>query len=303
VPIQIPVLDDRTFADLVSEARSLIPTFDPTWTNHNAADPGITLVELFAHLTEALVYRLDRVTRANLASFLSLLDGKRRTPEDLRGLDLPAEIRTTIVALRKLDRAVSTRDFETLALEADPLRRIERVRCVPRRNLVVDVERERQGHVSIIVLPTVAAESQLADLTALVAAYLEPRLLLTTRAHVVGPFFVPVRISVTVVPLADRLLADVRRRIVNAVRAFLDPHTGGGDGKGWPFGRNVFASEIFALLDRLSEVDFVTSVSLAATPQDRVLTLPNGQLIGVEVRPHELVRAEITEADVTVAAS
>ena len=126
---------------------------------------------------------------------------------------------------------------------------------------------------------------------------------MTTRAHVVGPFFVPVRISVAVVPLADRLLADVRRSIVNAVCAFLDPHTGGGDGKGWPFGRNVFASEIFALLDRLSEVDFVTSVSLTATPQDRVLTLPNGQLIGVEVRPHELVRAEITAADVTVAAS
>ena len=41
---------------------------------------GITLVELFAQSTEVLVYRLDRVT-SHLASFLSLLDGKQRTPE------------------------------------------------------------------------------------------------------------------------------------------------------------------------------------------------------------------------------
>jgi hypothetical protein len=300
MPIQVPVLDDRTFADLVSEARTLISTFDPTWTNHNLSDPGMTLVDLFAHLTEVQIYRLDRVTRANLASFLSLLDGKPRAARDLPGLDLPAEIRTTILGLRKLDRAVSRRDFETLALEADPLKRIERVRAVPRRNLFIDVDRERPGHMSIIVLPTVAAEPQLQELKALVAAYLEPRLLLTTRAHVLGPFHVPVHVTATVVPLADQLTADVQRSVVNAVTAFLDPHTGGDDGKGWPFGRNVFVSELFALIDRLPEVDFVTSLSLTASPSDRVRVLPNGKLIGIEIKPHELVRADIIPADVTV---
>jgi len=303
MPIQVPVLDDRTFADLVSEARTLIPTFDPTWTNHNLSDPGMTLVDLFAHLSEVLVYRLDRVTKANVASFLSLLDGRQRARKDLPALDLPAEIRTTILALRKLDRAVSSRDFETLALEADALKRIERVRAVPRRNLLVDVDRERQGHVSIIVLPSAAAEPQLSDLKALVAEYLEPRLLLTTRAHVLGPFYVPVHVAATVAPLADQLTADVQRSVVNAVTAFLDPHSGGDDGTGWPFGRNVFVSELFALIDRLPEVDFVTSLTLTATPPDRVRVLPNGKPIGIEIKPHELVRAQIQPGDVTVSAA
>ena len=78
MPLPIPVLDDRRFADLFTEARSLIPTYAPEWTNHNPSDPGITLIELFAHLTEMLIYRLDRVTTANTVAFLNLLDGKTR---------------------------------------------------------------------------------------------------------------------------------------------------------------------------------------------------------------------------------
>ena len=120
MPLQLPVLDDRRFADLVSEGRGLIPIYAPEWTNHNPSDPGITLVELFAHISEMLIYRLDRVTTANIAAFLNLLDGKSRTALELQGKDVAAEIRATIQALRKLDRAVTAADFETLAREADP---------------------------------------------------------------------------------------------------------------------------------------------------------------------------------------
>lgn len=302
MPLQIPVLDDRRFGDLVSEARSLIPTLAPDWTNHNLSDPGMTLVDLFAHLSDILIYRLDRVTAANIAAFLTLLDGKPHSGPPLKGQALAADVRTTILGVRKLDRAVSSRDFETLALEADPLKRIERVRCVPRRNLVVDVERERQGHVSIIVLPAESAEPQLGELKTLVADYLEPRLLLTTRAHVVGPFLLDVRVAMTVVPLPDQIRGDVQKAVVDAMATFLDPHRGGEDGTGWPFGRNVFASEIFALVDRLPEVDYVTSLTLTPTPPNRLQTLANGKLIGVDVRPHELVRFQMTPDDVTVSA-
>jgi hypothetical protein len=38
-----PILDDRKFQDIVSEARSLIPRYCPEWTDHNLSDPGITV--------------------------------------------------------------------------------------------------------------------------------------------------------------------------------------------------------------------------------------------------------------------
>jgi hypothetical protein len=302
LPLQLPVLDDRRFADLTAEGRGLIPTFAPEWTNHNPSDPGITLVELFAHMAEMLIYRLDRVTTANIAAFLNLLDGRTRTAEELEARDVAAEIRATVQGLRKLDRAVTAADFEVLALEADPEGRVERARCVPRRDLTADPDRERPGHVSVIILPTAAAEAELATLVPLVEEYLQPRVLLTTRPHVAGPFFVEVTVRVTVVPIPDQTEAAVKLLVAAAVAAFLDPHTGGEDGAGWPFGRNVFVSEVYALVDRLPAVDYVTDVDLSAPtiPADRLIRGPDGRQVGIEVRPHELVELADVVVDVAV---
>jgi hypothetical protein len=70
-----PKLDDRTFQDLVDEAKRLIPTYCPGWTDHNVSDPGITLIELFAYMTEQYLYRLNQVPEKNYVSFLNLLGG------------------------------------------------------------------------------------------------------------------------------------------------------------------------------------------------------------------------------------
>ena len=45
MPLQAPQLDDRTFDQLVEEAKARIPRYTPEWTNFNEADPGITLVQ------------------------------------------------------------------------------------------------------------------------------------------------------------------------------------------------------------------------------------------------------------------
>ncbi len=59
----VPNLDDRSFTDLVDEALSMLPQYAPKWTNYNPSDPGITLIELLAYLTEVMIYRLDRFAR------------------------------------------------------------------------------------------------------------------------------------------------------------------------------------------------------------------------------------------------
>jgi predicted phage baseplate assembly protein len=59
--LPVPNLDDRTFQDLVDEAKRLIPKYCPEWTNHNLTDPGVALIELFAWMTEQTLYRLNQV--------------------------------------------------------------------------------------------------------------------------------------------------------------------------------------------------------------------------------------------------
>ena len=68
-----PNLDDRTFQNLVNEARRRIPVYCPEWTDYNLSDPGITLIELFSWMTELLIYRLNRVPDKNYVKFLELL--------------------------------------------------------------------------------------------------------------------------------------------------------------------------------------------------------------------------------------
>ncbi|VVB91606.1 Uncharacterised protein [uncultured archaeon] len=71
--LPLPNLDDRTFNDLMKEARSLIPVYNKEWTNYNPSDPGITLLELFSWLTEISIYRTNKVQEENYRRFLELL--------------------------------------------------------------------------------------------------------------------------------------------------------------------------------------------------------------------------------------
>lgn len=73
MPLPALDLDDRTWGDLVDEARASIPTVAPPWTDHNIHDPGITLVELLAWLVEQDIYRVNRVPESHVRAFLALL--------------------------------------------------------------------------------------------------------------------------------------------------------------------------------------------------------------------------------------
>ena len=73
MPLTVPQLDDRSFEQLLAEVKQRIPVHTPEWTNFNESDPGITLVELFAFMTENLLYRSNRIPEANRKKFLSLL--------------------------------------------------------------------------------------------------------------------------------------------------------------------------------------------------------------------------------------
>lgn len=71
--LPVPNLDDRRFQDLVNESKRLVQQSCPTWTDHNVHDPGVTLIELFAWMSEQLIYRLNRVPDKVYVKFLELL--------------------------------------------------------------------------------------------------------------------------------------------------------------------------------------------------------------------------------------
>jgi predicted phage baseplate assembly protein len=68
-----PALDDRSFQDIVDEAKRLIPRYCPEWTDHNVSDPGVTLIELFAWMTEMMLYRVNQIPDKHYTKFLELM--------------------------------------------------------------------------------------------------------------------------------------------------------------------------------------------------------------------------------------
>lgn len=82
-----PNLDDRRFQDLVDEAKRLVQQRCPEWTDHNVSDPGVTLIETFAFMTDQLLYRLNRVPDRLYIKFLDLM-GVRLFPPTAAKVDV-----------------------------------------------------------------------------------------------------------------------------------------------------------------------------------------------------------------------
>jgi predicted phage baseplate assembly protein len=112
--LPVPNLDDRHFQQLVDDAKRFIQDRCPTWTNHNVSDPGVTLVETFAWMTDLLLYRLNRVPDRNYLRFLELV-GVRLFPPVAAGTEvsfrLSAQQDTTVLIPK--GTVVSTRRTAT----------------------------------------------------------------------------------------------------------------------------------------------------------------------------------------------
>lgn len=345
MPLEVPNLDDRTFADLVEEALSILPQYAPAWTNHNPSDPGITLIELLAYFTELLIYRLNRVSRENQIRFLYLLRGAEW--EGGEGLadasleDLQEALGTAVLELRQPQRAVTGEDFEYLARQAalDPKDGPQPVRahCAVRRNLEASAELralDSPGHVSVVIVPEQEAlrPQDLKALVDKVRARLAPKCLLTTRLHVVEPFYVWVSLGADIRLRTGASFDAVRRQAVAALEHAFSPFPGAGPhAEGWPFGRGVYLSEVFETLEGVAGIDSVEAVRVlqlamseehlhtdraaagvqigfrstlgvdarlgadAALHGKRLLRSDSGELIAIALQSYELVRIVVLE--------
>lgn len=79
--LPLPRLDDRTYEQLVEDARKKIPSVAPGWTDHNAHDPGMTFIELFSWLSELQHYYLDQIRDVNELKFLKLIGQMPQTAQ------------------------------------------------------------------------------------------------------------------------------------------------------------------------------------------------------------------------------
>ena len=123
--------------------------------------------------------------------------------------------------------------------------------------------------------------------------YLDERRLLTTRHHVVGPDYVPIKITATLFLRPDARADVVRDQVVTLIRNFFHPLVGGPEQIGWPFGRAVYLSEVYALLEQVAGVDYVEDIKLITQEAWRNQLATDGSLSGITLQEHELVAVNV----------
>ncbi len=285
--LPLPNLDDRTYAELVEEAIAQIPLEYPEWTDHNPTDTGIILIELLAWLTEMTLYRVNQIPDKNYASFVSLLKGKTWELPNVYAQEkhksLQLEIQQTLLELRHRYRAVTIEDYEQLVLEdwnksqdCNDLK-IARVKGLAQRHLKPNSEQSgvdtlAPGHISLVVVPEQNYQVTTDNKTKLLN-FLEERKLLTTRLHIVEPEYLSISIEAELILKDGAKAEDLIKKANTEIKLFFHPLESGKywQGKGWPFGRSIYLSEIYKLLNDLEGVDYVESLLIKDNNQNTIL--------------------------------
>jgi len=170
--------------------------------------------------------------------------------------------------LRARTRAVTAEDFEYLALEASSL--VARARCAfP--GATDEGQRPPPGVIRLLLVPVIEEHDGLIPgeeleitrgVRAEVQSYLDERRLLATRLEIASPEYIPVAVEVRikVKPSSDPgyVAADVERRLYR----YINPVYGGPDSNGWPFGRSLSLSEIYATIQGVVDIDYIEEVKL-----------------------------------------
>lgn len=116
-----PNLFNRRFQDLVEMGRAQLPGLAPDWTDHNAHDPGITLMELLAWVAEAQLYSLGHTRRDERTAYAALLG---LAPEGTRpacGLIWPDHLDPQAPGVRYAQSVVIPTDAVVYVLNAETL--------------------------------------------------------------------------------------------------------------------------------------------------------------------------------------
>jgi hypothetical protein len=161
------------------------------------------------------------------------------------------------------DRAVTPDDFERLALEAS--REVRKVRCLPNRNATGGHE---VGWTTVHIVPDSEEREPVPSLglRRAVQRYLAERADVTVvdQKHIMigPPKYVPVIVEATIYAKSLDLVASAEKKVKTGLETFLHPLNGGPGKQGWEFGRDLAASDLYALLEDIDEVDYVGSLQL-----------------------------------------
>jgi predicted phage baseplate assembly protein len=174
--------------------------------------------------------------------------------------------------LRTRESAVTPEDFENVAKTAS--------RAVARAHCLTDAMNATPGRVTLLIVPKVDTETidfrlgmhpdryfaLNSQLETEIIEYMKDRKPLGVQVKLQEPEYVGVSVTTEVIiePKYNnpRAIEQIRTQLLIALYRFLNPLTGGTEGKGWDLGRPVSRSDIFALSQKIPGVRYLGMAEL-----------------------------------------
>ena len=184
--------------------------------------------------------------------------------------------------IRHRGRALAAADYETLAREASAA--VAVARALPTHN---PAGRPLPGWVTLIIIPH-SLEARpwpsyglRQDVKTFLADRAPADLVAAGHIFVTGPQYLPIDVAATLAPVDPDEAGDVEKRVREALLQFLHPLYGGPSGQGWDAGRDVFLSDVAAVIERVEGVDYVEELSLLlnSEAQGEQVSVPKEQVV------------------------
>ncbi|MFI0607085.1 MAG: putative baseplate assembly protein [Anaerolineae bacterium] len=185
-------------------------------------------------------------------------------------------------SLRCRGRAVLPADYEALAREASP--DIAFARALPGRE---PNGRPHPGAVTLLILPDNADRRPVPSIglreavRRYVSAQAPGDLAAAGRIYVSAPRFHEIEVSATVAVIDPSEAGAVEQRVRRALERFLHPIFGGPDGDGWTMGRDVYLSDLAAVIERVEGVDHAGDLALllSGVPQGERVAVADDRVV------------------------
>jgi hypothetical protein len=165
--------------------------------------------------------------------------------------------------IKHRDRAVTREDFERLAKAASSY--IARTKC--------HIDPEKGNKLTVIVIPKGEEDKPKPSrgLKEVVRkSLLERRLDMIPEEslEIADPSYKEIKVEVSVIPESIDQAIPLEKMVLQRLKEYLHPLTGGSEGTGWEFGRAVHISDIYALLESIKGVDHVENLKLNNSCKD-----------------------------------
>lgn len=183
-------------------------------------------------------------------------------------------------------RAITLEDYATLAHEASPA--VARTRVLPNRDAA---GRFAPGWITVQIIPYGNEDrpqpsfGMREHVRRFITKHAPSEVAQSQQIIVIGPLYQPIDVEATIAALEADEAGAIEKSAREALQDFLHPLRGGPEGLGWEPGRDVFLSDVAAVLERIAGVDYVEELTLSQkgvsagnsvpVPDDRIVVAGN----------------------------